>query len=566
MNDTRLPSWIHVPQSTVSIVKERAVPKPVVAVSKASIAHENELLSLIRRRAWKQAHLCCQARPSYCYPVPKDALYYETALGLLCRGFDQSEDCFALAQYLIRVCPQQVACSQLQPGYTPIRDALTNSHCTLKLLQLLLSADETHTVLLIDRDGLFPLDHVLRRVARDPHALPLLRDLLRRGVWTGAPLLRLLGASVSSVLCVELLLQEHPSVLYQRVSGTGCTVLHVALRQYVPEIFQRLVQADAQGSLWSVRNRFGDLPLHVACAVGVPPHVLRTVLEGTLRQERGATLVWSLNGSNGYTPVDLEWTRHIEQGSSFFARRLFNQESTTTTTTDSAQSLQRRYDDFYNRLLRETVQHERATASTRALESRPREFVLHRMAQIMDAANGNLSSSMDDDDALPDYILHKACRLCQPFQPSLPTPILELLHWLDPDQLSRPDDLGRLPLHCTLECAHPEVSSERAIQAWWEWVDYLLAQPSAGEWAATRDGQGRLPLQCLLGSHLGTLSSNSSMLDDTVHKIVVALVRLHPAAVDDDDPMPPALVAAPSSSLDTVYLLLRLSPGSWSWH
>jgi hypothetical protein len=115
--------------------------------------------------------------------------------------------------------------------------------------------------------------------------------------------------------------------------AAGCSALYVALRNYghFEPLMRELLARDGDKTIIELRNMHGDLPLCVACAVGVPIYILDLILDSTMQAlcSRGNQdclphpLVWSTNVS-GYTPIlDLEWVRHIESRKGFYSTLSF---------------------------------------------------------------------------------------------------------------------------------------------------------------------------------------------------------------------------------------------------
>jgi len=396
---------------------------------------ESFLVSLCRQGRWEEALDRCQHYPEEAVPClntsfgvnhnssgkkrrhrdggnPSNSptLFHDTALGILCASdFHHPNNhrdqrsvvaaAEALARTLVTICPNQVRCSQLVPGHTPLRDAVRNPSCPPIILNILLTADlnvgdkdvitEHQQQLAIsqrDRDGLLALDHIIKAVQLgwSDHIFPVLEcfveaivkypeDAVHMGCHS--PLVRLfsLGTSfgvlppcsslslppfnttnqeqmdprrLNRILrCTKCLLKANPTLIYRHARSTGCSPLHVAIRNYgnFIELIRELVRADEKGIIMKHRNHYGDLPLHVACSVGVPIKILQLILDRTLvassqslhpscasgstiryhQHNKPNPLIWSTNHL-GYTPVDLEWIRNIEGKNSSFSHPTFN--------------------------------------------------------------------------------------------------------------------------------------------------------------------------------------------------------------------------------------------------
>jgi len=430
------------------------------------------------------------------------------------------------------------------------------------------------------------------------------------------------------LLCTRLLLRWDPSLIHQTSKTTGCSPLHVAIRNYgncVPLVREIAERSDR---MMGHRNHFGDLPLHVACSVGVPMDILRLVLARTLMvtsppssdspSESPHPLVWSRNNS-GYTPVDLEWIRHIEAGHGFFSHRSFYPLD--------ARGVRRpggRYDDLYDVLLRQAVDQvivgqtlqtrnaSERTAGSSAVTTpvvpsavagrRPVNhgnsvslqlagpndstvgLLLHRIFLVIRASFRDSFSRSPHD--LSGDILHQASALSGPHGPTLPRPVLELIFFQHPEQRERCDHAGKLPLHYAVQlCRAHEETSVKSGQEWKLWVQKLLCH--APESCDCRDHQGRLPLHyaleyiapssfCKSSNHhvvekLPPASTSSSSVSTRLlpqearNSLIKDLVGRSPATIEVVDPVtklfPYQLAATnPLVSLDTVNNLLRRCP------
>ena len=318
------------------------------------------------------------------------------------------------------------------------------------------------------------------------------------------------------------LLEWNPRLIYHMSSTTGCSPLHVALRNYGNQtlLIRELLYYDTDrndgggyGRLVTHRNRYGDLPLHVACAVGVPLNILRLVLVRTLQASQPGQhyyettpddgysmltyaghpnpMIWSRNRA-GYTPVDLEWIRHVEQGNGFCSQRAFYPLDAFYMGKPSARDA-----ELYECLLKQAVDQVMAGSTRKkpwekqklaADEEQPmvvtnqqqqfasenvsdcamdtnRAFglLLHRIFLVIRVAFSDSFSRSPMD--LSGDMLHLAAALSGPVGPTLPRPILELVRWHDPGQLDRPDHVGRLPLHYSLGAAQWSAARRRHIMA-----------------------------------------------------------------------------------------------------
>ena len=270
-------------------------------------------------------------------------------------------------------------------------------------------------------------------------------------------------------------IEKNPSRLHDVSTTSGCTVLHVALRNYGNHhgLVEFLLDLDTDNRLVAHRNVFGDLPLHVACLVGVPWQVLRLVLDKTLlagtnssRQEptvpgQAHSLLWSINHA-GRTPVDLEWMRHIEGGKGLSESRSFYPLEERGITFQNG-----RMEDMYRNLLRDAVQQattakQFVNGTNSPLDAEETSDVcfgtlLSRILLVVQMAYRSCPSDEvlvanhnGRPDVTRDHLLHAVSTLMNPTGPTLPEPFLLLFSFLHGDQMTKTDHNGMLPLHCAL--------------------------------------------------------------------------------------------------------------------
>jgi len=352
------------------------------------------------------------------------------------------------------------------------------------------------------------------------------------------------------------------------------------------------------------QNHFGDLPLHVACSVGVPISVLKVILKATIKASSSSSccqnLCWMVNKA-GYTPIDLEWIRHIEDGKGLFMARSFYP--------IEAGCMKKSFwkqDDFYRTLLQKavnqaidnhhtnkkkkktmnaktkTTEKEKQEASVIAVNELPSqehpqptwELLLHRIYLILHAAaTATVPSSIED---LTTGLLHAACQLSLPQGPSIPLPLLELILYLHPEQLVVVDQqhgTGNVPLHCAVDCsliskkaavlsagegdtATTSNNNNISLMDWKQWIQLLVKHSPSG--CMRLNTKGQLPLHVALESFQMNgvcidVKINSSSLWKNKHQhqqvqqqkeqqqifwdIVVVLVEAHPESVNCVDPI-----------------------------
>lgn len=568
-------------------------------------------------------------------------VFRETALGIVCASKDiGTEEVEAVVNALINANPNQVGASQLIPGHTPIRDAILNDRCTGQILGIIMEAtsryaDGAAALRLKDRNGLSLIDHLVISVQLDSSLCSI--EMIEKFVQTKpfkfqsyennyvSPLIRLLtmGNSFHSVSTsdkmlksslwrkhqrldnensrfqrvlkvTKLLLDGDPNLLHQSSRLTGCAPLHVALRNYgnFEPLIQELLRRDSSNGMMKVRNSYGDLPLHVACSVGVPLHVLGMIVERTvsvtknsLKEDEGRSptivgnpLIWSVNNS-GYTPVDLEWVRHIESGSgSFYTARTFYPLEATGVRRHCFKQ-----DEYYTELLKESVDQVMKNSSSAItgeeskVDSREEEAketfgcLIDRISLLIRAA-ASTESVLGTEVSIPARLVD-SCSLCAPYSPTLPLPLLELFLWLRPEEVMEKGERGMLPIHHALcdsmKHSYTLSSSPTVFSQWRSFVFKLL--DTCAEQCRVKCHAGRLPLHYVLDHSSGCGNNREQKhpsreeMQSSRHAIVEKLIELYPECVDQRDPVTglyPFMMASMDQniSIDTVFCLLRRSP------
>mmetsp|Transcript_7255 Transcript_7255/g.17704 ORF Transcript_7255/g.17704 Transcript_7255/m.17704 type:complete len:829 (+) Transcript_7255:377-2863(+) len=397
---------------------------------------------------------------------------------------------------------------------------------------------------------------------------------------------------------VQCLLDDDPSLLTKRSRMTGCLPIHIALRNYgnFEPLIRLLLDQDLPGTTMKVRNTYGDLPLHVACSVGVPLAVLRLVLCRTITASRsdsiesGAStasynnLIWSTNIS-GFTPVDLEWVRNIESGNTLYAARTFYPLESTGVRKHCSQQ-----DEFYRKLLNDTVSKfmqnqtsspssemdadESHTATVDGQKGTQATFggLLDRITLLIKAAaTGRMMDGASPGKSTA--CLFDVCKLSTPSSPNLPLPLMELYLWLNLDDTVK-DQTGKSPIHHALsndKISNVSAITLSAVNDWKAFVLHLLE--NFPDQVRERSGSNRLPLHYALDNHekasLWVEQDENpkimSALQRARHEVVERLVSIFPEAVDQQDPVSglyPHMMASmdPLLPLDTAFCLLRHSP------
>ena len=443
---------------------------------------------------------------------------------------------------------------QAHLGRTPLQNAILNPQCTPEILKILMKGDPV-ACFTRDDNGLLPIDHLIMRVHADsPNAIKLLKTFIEcQPAYSlthkhhSSPLIRLLMISASKTKnemssyeenqasffrileVTKCLLDREPDLLYNCSSATGCSPLHLALRNYgnfLPLIQELCSRDDVSNRLMTLRNNFGDLPIHVASSMGVPTNTLSFILQKT-----NGHLLWSKNNF-GYTPMDMEFMNYIEFGSNLAdARSLYPLRPRGRTQDSYYQNL---HEQNCNQLLGKQRDMKQLDRYNHAKEIFG--VFLDRMFLI-------ISSTFTTP--LEQTLLHKTCRVCS----YLPLSLLKIVVWLYHDDLLRPDAHGNLPLHIAL--GQQAFDVKEPSNDWKFFCLHLIdAAPEASKIVGYRS---RLPLHVLL--------TNYSHPQNSVREIVVRLLQHFPESVGTRDAhsnLDPYMLAA--KNMDLSYFLLSQCP------
>ena len=554
-------------------------------------------------------------------------VFRETPLGVVLGSMDlRKDEALPLIQALIKANPRQISASQLVPGHTALREAILNKACSEKVLRVLVEATSTYSDGILafrykDQGGLTLIDHLVTAVQLETsaHSMEMLKcfvetqPIRHRQSQTDvcSPLILLLTLGTSSegesptsetaeahegansrleyVLNVtKILLDDDPSLLFQNSRVSQCSPLHVALRNYgtYEPLITELIVRDTTRKLFKHRNLYGDLPLHVACSVGVPLSVLKHVLKETVAVsntdecgERPDTnpLIWSTNTS-GYTPIDLEWVRHIESGNGFYTARTFYPLEVAGVKRHCSKQ-----DQYYKELLREAVDKvikgDAENVSEEAASEEEEDdarltfgYLIDRIALLIRSASITGNSPSIDAELSRETTLLDACSLCSPYSPTLPLPLLELYLWLRSNDVLTSDSKGLIPLHRAISVAAKRKIGPMAHAAsdWGSFVCQLV--DASAESCRVETSKGQLPLHLILDfDGDDTFAASSEEMPQARQTIVEKLISVHPESVDKPDPstgLYPFMMAAKDRSLfiDTVFCLLRHTPSRCDPH
>lgn len=487
--------------------------------------------------------------------------------------------------------------------YSEVHDAILNVSCPPGVLEMLIRDNQEALQSVLhqtDEEGLLPIDHLIMRLGSSSSFPPfqfafkkleLLLPFYKLQKEHTNRLIRLLSMGEckysENLLRFECTQQQWFRTLTQAVklllpdahqltgNMTDCTLLHVAIRNYgfcsplVTTIMDHYHQTTIRDglSVFRSRNIAGDLPLHLACRVGVPMETLTRILHHTLEADQlcassheDRSLICSVN-NEGLTAVDLVWIHHLFNGPSLPSVGLCKSSKTLTN---------RRRDTYHGLLVMlvdQIVEDFKGSESDRpgcvrhlVGEAMLRSLILIRAMHAGTYKQPCFAAPVDDDF---DCILHAAAAIGGPKNANLPYSLLRLLLWQYPDQAKKRDALGRLPLHyaadstqnCTRNACNVAVGND-----WLQWVEQLYYHhPMA---CLETDSIGRMPIHYALDSSLNRPHDGCIECDEVARN----LVSKCPQSVEVLDPLsqlPPFMQAAcnPSISLETAYGILRQSPG-----
>jgi hypothetical protein len=587
------------------------------------------LISLCHQGKWGEVLLRCETHPQEASPVPLDAtplggskpwkrerkstsptkrrmplelinysdaseclVHQKTALGLVCSSVQIPAGVkLSLILALVQASPEQIVASQNMVGCTPLRNLIVHGSCSASHLAAVLETNHD-AVFIQDMAGLTPIDHLAMRLHLDPSQHNM--DAFRRYVdvvesqlrsspqskSSASPLIRLLSLAQSpgnnskqgqrifhAILdSTRYLLRTNPSRIHDKSQSSGCTVLHVALRNFGDELslIQLLLETTAADTgastlpMLAQRNVFGDLPLHVACAGGSPMPILKLILEQSLTalpassciSDGPHSLLWSTNHA-GYTPIDLEWMRHIEGGGGLYERRTFYPLEERGMRCQSS-----REEGMYQTLLRKAVG-QVMTKEEGDADGSERDQCCFFFGALLDriiliAQMAYKGERTSDVNQITDYLLHVASSLASggTSGPRLPQPLLFLFHWMHPEQVKVRDDKGRLPLHYALMKSRQTETSPRECKDN-VWVNMLLE--SYPEGAKVADKALRLPIHYALDSlKTGVDDGNDGIIDKLIHH--------HPESLERRDPKSGLYPFQQAVDLSDCFLLLRRAP------
>lgn len=368
---------------------------------------------------------------------------------------------------------------------------------------------------------------------------------------------------------VHRLLERFPDLIFSYSHTTGCSPLHVALRNYgnVPELINMLIQADPDNKALKHANVFGDLPCHIASAVRAPGEVLQCILVRTWQADIPLTanttvphpLIWSVNNA-GYTPAHLELFRQWDYDS---RPTLCLQGYSPLRSYGHARGRSEQVDkSLWERVVEQVISTPETPHQPRILEEFTWSHVQRVCIIIHVALQGHRPMDLPH---LAEQYLHKASAMCGPWSPTLPAQLVDLLLWKYPEKVTQMDDFHKYPLHYA--CTHYKTSdqvSDQELRGWKRWIEALVER--APHVLTCRDIHGRMPLHYVLSPG----ESNSlKELQLTQGDVVRYLVAKAPSSLAVRDPqtglMPFAMASIGEQlSLDTIHWLLHAYPNAAS--
>jgi ankyrin repeat protein len=389
-------------------------------------------------------------------------VFHQTPLGIVCRAAAPREKKLDLINYLLIANPDQLHASQYHKGNTPLRDLVLSEVCEVCHLKRMLNWDTNlRTAHQRDSDGLTPLDHIIMRIHVDPSEsnIRLFKHYVENvgDDMISSSIIRLLSSSrndknlgsIQSLVpqaiykCTKYLLRKNPECIRATSSLTGCSSLHVALRNFGHEenLLSLLLESDTNMIMVQHRNLFGDLPIHIACACGSPTNILKLILEKCrlchkVSCNKPHPLIWSANFS-GFTPIDLEWIRHMEGGGGSLLGESHSLASLTLQE-PGYRRYQPQLKGFYRTLLNEAAN--QAMKQKNGLEDLFSNLVLERISLIIHKAH----SSEKESNRL---ILHAISSLHGYNGLTFPIPLLSMFQCIHKEKIKIRDEKGRLPLH-----------------------------------------------------------------------------------------------------------------------
>lgn len=565
-------------------------------------------------------------------------LFRETALGIVCASKDiGTEEGKQVILALLRANPNQLWASQYVSYHTPFREAILNGCCTVEIFRILAEAASTYGSYILqqkDMCGHKPIDHLLTSVqlGSSKDSIAMLKEFLRIKQSTNSssllddhasPLIRLLTTGNGLDLWVsptkvrkfsrdnqrkefdndalrlqrvldatKILLDDDRDLLYNRSKVTNCTPLHIAIRNYgkFAPLIKELLDRDPANKMVQMRNCYGDLPIHVACSVGVPFDVFGLLIEKTASVATSCKsvkdvsdvlnceqhpLLWSCNKS-GCRPVDLEWVCHIESGHNLYtARRFFPSDAI----------MKKQYcfkqDPYYRKLLKKSVDEviqdfddENDSRKYKDGAERRKEKAEMIFGRLLDRISLLIRATRSTTETFIDTNSDGSYKLGTPYSASLPLPMLELFLWLRPEEAMERDANGLLPIHHALRYgSSTTLISLNDIDDWKSFVFQLLDKTSEQCKMKCRDG--RLPLHYALDRSTSNTSSRALHADASsalkralrlsCHAIIEKLIDLYPGSVDQKDPVTglyPFMMASSDKNipLNTAFVILRRSP------
>jgi len=508
-----IPQGVHLgSMDMLTLKKAKFIERTSLPLYPQNPQNKNLLFEFCETERWYDAYHRSHTHPHECIPASSDfsrtkITRNDSPLGIACHKFSNQivEGTWEagisihirqidVVKALYHACPDQILFDQKKIGRTPLLNAICNPDATFELVKFMVDADCSSGVInrraigRSDCNGLAPLNHLIKQVHRneviapESFALESIRYMIQKCPFllevdadkkvrderkATSPLIHLLSqkaglsANPDVTECAKILLSANPSLIKTKSVMTACTPLHMALRNDYGddiELLDLMFRYDLNGDQIKTRNKFGDLPIHIAATVGVSVNTLRKLLEHILSTSKSSIVelqhcseidpilgpnpyIWAINDS-GYTPIHLMWMRKVDEKNPYPT-------SYTKSLSRASGSIARK--GYYHTNLVNTIADVASIIEGKDFDRNVEVVADHILGHFWDCLLLYLKATQSyciqekakvaEDDFL---FLHAACALISPY---LPRPIIDLAFVLYPNQVRVTDQYGRTPLH-----------------------------------------------------------------------------------------------------------------------